>query len=61
MRFQGAKMGAKRTREQLSYTSDGLAEMPRAFGKPLLAITGAADLSADFRALDSIKDVPAAT
>ncbi len=61
IRFQGVKMSAKWIREHLSYTSEDYAGMLRAFGKPMLAITGTADLSADFRSLESIRDVPSAT
>ena len=59
--LDGMKMSAKWVREHLSYTSDDYAGMLKGFGKPVLAVTGTADLSADFRSLDSIKDVPTVT
>ena len=61
IRFQGVKICAKWMREHLSYSSEDYAGMLRGFGKPILAVTGTADLSADFRSLDSIKDIPTAT
>ncbi|MBO4347994.1 MAG: alpha/beta hydrolase [Candidatus Methanomethylophilaceae archaeon] len=61
IRFQGIKMSAKWVREHLSYTSDDYVGMLKAFGKPILAVTGTADLSADYSSLDSIKGVPAVT
>ncbi|MBR2254953.1 MAG: alpha/beta hydrolase [Candidatus Methanomethylophilaceae archaeon] len=61
VRFQGAKVSAKWVREHLSYTSEDFAAKLKSFGKPVLAITGTADLSADFRMLDSIRDVPSVT
>ncbi len=61
IRFKGVKMSAKWIREHLSYTSDDYAEMLREYGKPILAVTGTADLSADCRSLDSIRDIPEVT
>ncbi len=61
IRFQGVKMSAKWVREHLSYTSGDYVGMLKAFGKPVLAVTGTADLSADYSSLDSIKGVPAVT
>jgi pimeloyl-ACP methyl ester carboxylesterase len=61
IRFQGVKMSAKWVREHLSYTSDDYVGMLKAFGKPILAVTGTADLSADYSSLDSIKGVSAVT
>ena len=56
--FGGAKIAAKWIREHDSYTSDVLIGMLRSYGGPVLAITGKADLSADWRWLDNISDRP---
>ena len=61
IRFKGVRMSAKWVREHAAYTSEDYVDMIRSFGKPILAITGKADLSVDYRLLDSIKDVPSVT
>lgn len=61
IRFKGAKMSAKWVREHAAYSSEDFVGMIREFGKPILAVTGTADLSADFHDLDSIRDIPLTT
>ncbi len=54
----GAFMNAKWIKEHDEHSSEDYASILKAFGRPVLAITGTKDLSADFRMLDSIKDAP---
>lgn len=54
--FNGAFMNAKWVREHGSYTSKDFADKLKAFNGPVLAITGTADLSADYRRLDVFAD-----
>jgi hypothetical protein len=42
-------------REHDSYTSEDFVSMVKDFGGPVLAITGTADLSADYRALEAFE------
>jgi len=58
VRMSGAKISAKWFREHGSYTSDDFIDIIRSFGKPVLAITGTADLHMDYRRLDALKDIP---
>lgn len=50
--FNGARMNGKWLREHGSYTSGDYAEILKSFAKPVLAITGKADLCADYKCLD---------
>ena len=54
----GAFMSAKWVREHDERSSEDYSAILRAFGRPILAITGTKDLSADYRILDTIRDVP---
>jgi hypothetical protein len=56
VRFQTVKMPAKWIREHEGLTSEDYASKIKAFGKPVLAITGTADVQADYRQLDLIRD-----
>ena len=58
MRISGMKMSAKWLREHDSYTSEDFVSILKSFGKPILAVTGTADLNVDFRDLDALKDIP---
>ena len=58
IRVSGSKVSAKWFREHGSYTSNDFEEMIRSFGKPVLAITGTADLHMDYRRLDALRDIP---
>ncbi|MBE6519013.1 MAG: hypothetical protein E7Z70_05700 [Thermoplasmata archaeon] len=59
--IKGAKTSAKWLREHDSYSSEDLVNMLKSYGKPILAITGTADLSSDYHFLDAIQDVPGIT
>lgn len=54
--FGGAKIQAKWIREHNSFSSDKMIEMLKAYKKPVLAITGTADLSADYRCLEALEN-----
>ncbi|MDO4554353.1 MAG: alpha/beta fold hydrolase [Lachnospiraceae bacterium] len=56
--FRGAMMNAKWLREHDSYTAFDYASMINKLNKPVLAVTGTADLSADYKRLDIFKDIP---
>ena len=56
VRISGMKMSAKWFRDHDSYTSDDFADMIKTFGKPVLAITGTADIHMDYHRLDILKD-----
>jgi hypothetical protein len=58
IRISGSKVSAKWFREHGSYTGNDFVEMIRSFGKPVLAITGTADLHMDYRRLDALRDIP---
>lgn len=55
--FGGVMMNAKWVSEHGSYTSEEFVQMLEDFGKPVLAITGTADLSADYRMLQAFGDM----
>lgn len=55
--FGGVMMNAKWVSEHGSYTSEDFVKMLGDFGKPVLAITGTADLSADYRTLQMFGDM----
>lgn len=61
MSMKGAKMSAKWVREHDSYTTEDLVNMLKSYGKPVLAITGTADLSSDYHFLDAIDGMPGIT
>ena len=61
MTFKGVKISAKWVREHESHTSEEYVSILKAYGKPILAITGTADLSADYHSLDAFKDVQSIT
>lgn len=56
--FGGSMLNAKWLREHNSYTSVDFVSLLKKYGKPIIAITGKADLSADFKQLETLKDVP---
>lgn len=55
--FAGAMMNAKWVREHGSYSSEDYVELLKKYNKPILAITGTADLSANYRSLEALKDM----
>lgn len=56
--FGGAMFNAKWIREHASYSSDDYVELLKQYGKPILAITGTADISADHRRLSALNEIP---
>jgi hypothetical protein len=58
MRYKGISMSAKWLREHNSYTSEDFRDMIEAFGRPVLAVTGTADLNVSFRQLDTLNGIP---
>ena len=58
MRYQGVSMSAKWLNEHGSYTSEDYVAKIESFGKPVLAITGTADLNADYRNLEPLRGKP---
>lgn len=58
--FGGTTLNAKWVREHASLSSEDYAGMLRSYGKPILAITGTADLSADYRKLTLLHKIETA-
>lgn len=58
--FGGAMLNAKWVKEHASYCSQDYVTLLEQYGKPILAITGTADISTDYRRLSVLKDVPLA-
>lgn len=56
--FGGAMLNARWIREHDSYSSDDYVELLKQYGKPILAITGTADISADYRRLSALSEIP---
>ncbi len=56
--FGGAMLNAKWVKEHAAYSSDDFVELLKQYGKPILAITGTADLSADYRRLSALSEIP---
>lgn len=56
--FGGSLLNAKWLREHNSYTSVDFVSLLEKYGKPVLAITGKADLSADFKQLKALRGIP---
>lgn len=57
MRFKGMRMSAKWAREHGSYTSEDYVNILKGYGGPVLAITGTADVQADYHALDALSGI----
>ena len=53
--MKGASMPAKWIREHSAYTSAGFAKKVIDFGRPVLAVTGKADVQADYRFLEAFE------
>ncbi len=58
--FSGAMLNAKWVREHASYSTDDYVRRLKKYGKPILAVTGTADLSMDYRKLSALRDIPSA-
>ena len=58
--FGGAMLNAKWVREHASYSSEDYITLLKKYGKPILAVTGTADISTDYRRLSALRDIPSA-
>lgn len=58
--FSGAMLNAKWVREHASYSSEDYIALLQRYGKPILAVTGTADISTDYRRLSALEDIPLA-
>lgn len=56
--FGGAMLNARWVKEHASYCSDDYVSLLKQYGKPILAITGTADISADYRQLSALGEIP---
>lgn len=56
--FGGTMLNAKWVKEHASYSSDDYVALLKQYGKPILSITGTADLSADHRRLSALSEIP---
>ncbi len=56
--FGGAVLNAKWIKEHASYGSDDYVALLKQYGKPILAITGTADISVDYRRLSVLNEIP---
>lgn len=56
--FGGAMLNAKWVREHASHSSEDYVMLLKKYGRPVLAITGTADISTDYRRLSALKDIP---
>lgn len=56
--FGGAMLNARWIREHASHSSDEYVELLNQYGKPILAITGTADISTDYRRLSALNEIP---
>ena len=51
-------LNARWVKEHASYSSEDYAALLKKYGKPILSITGTADLSADHRRLSALSEIP---
>lgn len=58
--FGGAMLNAKWVKEHASYSSEDYIRRLKKYGKPILAVTGTADISTDYRKLSALGDIPSA-
>ncbi|MGN0666777.1 MAG: alpha/beta hydrolase family protein [Huintestinicola sp.] len=56
--FGGTMLNAKWVKEHAAYSSDDFVSLLKQYGKPILSITGTADLSADHRRLSALNEIP---
>lgn len=56
--FGGAMLNAKWIKEHASYCSDDYVALLKQYGKPILSITGTADISTDYRRLSALHEIP---
>lgn len=58
--FCGAILNAKWVKEHARYCSEDYVTLLKRYGKPILAVTGTADISTDYRRLSVLNDIPLA-
>lgn len=58
--FGGAILNAKWVKEHARYCSEDYVTLLKRYGKPILAVTGTADISTDYRRLSVLNDIPLA-
>lgn len=58
--FGGAMLNAKWVKEHASYCSEDYVALLKKYGKPILAVTGTADMSTDYKRLSALNDIPLA-
>lgn len=58
--FGGAMLNAKWVKEHASHRSEDYVALLEQYGKPILAVTGTADISTDYRRLSALHDIPLA-
>ena len=56
--FGGAMLNAKWIKEHASHCSDDYVALLKQYGKPILSITGTADISTDYRRLSALREIP---
>lgn len=56
--FGGTMLNAKWVKEHASYSSEDYVTLLKQYGKPILAVTGTADISTDYRRLSALSDTP---
>lgn len=56
--FGGTMLNAKWVKEHASYCSEDYAALLKQYSKPVLAVTGTADISTDYRRLSALHDIP---
>ena len=56
--FGGAMLNAKWIKEHASHCSDDYVALLKQYGKPILSITGTADISTDYRRLSVLEEIP---
>lgn len=55
--FGGAMLNAKWIKEHASHCSDDYVALLKQYGKPILSITGTADISTDYRRLSALREI----
>ena len=58
--FGGAMLNAKWVKEHASHSSEDYVTLLEQYGKPILAVTGTADISIDYRRLSALQCIPLA-
>lgn len=58
--FGGAMFNAKWVKEHASHSSEDYVTLLEQYGKPILAVTGTADISTDYRRLSALQGIPLA-